>query len=529
MTGPGSLQRLAGLILLTAVLVLAPSGARAGLQEDLTRGYTLIDQWRIQEADAWAARLLETYPRSGDVHFLKGRVEFYKGDYEEALRWLKKVDDSEPLVREFKGLVERTHEATRGFVTRETEHFRIRFTDGPTEILIPYAEEVLERSYSVLGRFLDYFPREKVLIEIYPDREPFSRISPLTLKDIMTSGTVALCKYRRIMIISPESALRGYNWMDTLSHEYTHYLLSSASHNNVPLWLHEGIAKYLEGLWRRSDHLTPIMETVLASGLKNDYLVRLEDMMPSLAKLKSAEDVQLAYAEVLTMVEYMVQLKGREVIPAIVRSLREGDSFEQALDQHLGMTLDTFQQAWKRHMQSQKLRSIPGLRVLKFEFKKREGTGQEREAVEEGQDGLNALGGKQARDLALLGDILKERRFVNAAIVEYEKAIQQSRSLSPILYNKLAGTLMEVKQYGRARELLHTSLDYYPEFPTTLNHLGELYFHLEDYPRAEEYLQRAVRMNPFNPFLHQRLIELYTRLGQPEKRERQERLYAFLK
>ncbi|SVC79051.1 uncharacterized protein METZ01_LOCUS331905, partial [marine metagenome] len=34
-------------------------------------------------------------------------------------------------------------------------------------------------------------------------------------EDIATSGTVALCKYNRIMIISPGSLVRGYNWMDS--------------------------------------------------------------------------------------------------------------------------------------------------------------------------------------------------------------------------------------------------------------------------------------------------------------------------
>ena len=43
------------------------------------------------------------------------------------------------------------------------------------------------------------------------------------------------------------------------------------------------------------------METVLAKGLKENYFIGLDQMMPSLAKLKTAEDVQLAYAEVSSM------------------------------------------------------------------------------------------------------------------------------------------------------------------------------------------------------------------------------------
>jgi len=266
--------------------------ARADLQAEVTEGYLLIDQWRFEEADAVTQKLLKRYPNSGDVHFLKARVEFYKGNYEKAWKILETVDDQYHTVKEFKTLVSNTREATSVFVTQESEHFTFHYIDGPDQVLIPYAIEALEKSYQVLGKILGYFPKQKVRVEIYPDRIPFARISPLTLKDIVTSGTVALCKYNRIMMISPGSLVRGYNWMDTLSHEYTHYLLSSKSYNNAPLWFHEGIAKYLETRWRQdADYMTPIMETILADGLANDYMVELEDMMPSLAKLKNAEDV----------------------------------------------------------------------------------------------------------------------------------------------------------------------------------------------------------------------------------------------
>ena len=89
-------------------------------------------------------------------------------------------------------------------------------------------------------------------------------------------------------MISPGSLVRGFNWMDTLSHEYVHYLLTKKSRNRLPLWMHEGIAKYLETQWRgENQYLSPIMETVLFNALKNDYRIPLEAMMPSLAKQKN--------------------------------------------------------------------------------------------------------------------------------------------------------------------------------------------------------------------------------------------------
>ena len=517
-------------LILVAVLIgiaTAPLPARAGLKADVTHGYSLIDQWRFDELTPYIETLKQKYPKSGDVTFLRARAEFYNGDYDQAWKLLRDVDDSPAMVKKFKSLVKNTREATRGFVTHESEHFIFYYPDGPDQVLIPFAEKALEQSYETLGAILKYYPHKKVRVEIYPDRTPFSRISPLTLKDIMVSGTVALCKYNRIMLISPGSLVRGYNWLDTLSHEYTHFLLSSKSNNNVPLWLHEGVAKYLESRWRSNEkHLSPIMETVLADGLLNDYMVELESMMPSFAKLKSAEDVQLAYAEVATMVDYMVHLKGDGAIAQLVEYLTQDRSIENALQSLFGLTLEEFQTQWKEHMHQQKLQRIPGLTVLKFQFKKKQTDTETAAGVPPTQ---KAVGSPRAHDLTMLGDILKARQFTEAAIIEYEKAIKESRTLSPVLYNKLAATYLINKQDRKAETLLKESLRYYPMFHTTLTHLGEVYFMRKDYPKAERFYRQAEKINPFNPMVHARLITLYSAQGKTWEKENQVRLYSHIK
>ncbi len=500
--------------------------AFAGFQEDITRGYSYIDQWQFSKAQSYVKTLNKTYPNSGDVIFFEARVEFYKGNYQKAWELLKDVEDTQSIVKTFKTLVKNTLDATQGFVSHESDHFIFHYSDGPDEVLIPFAEEVLEKSYQVLGKILNFYPKDKVLIEIYPDREPFSRISPLTLKDIMTSGTVALCKYNRIMMISPGSLVRGYNWLDTLSHEYVHYLLSSKSNNNAPLWLHEGMAKFLEARWRNGEnHLSPIMETVLADALTNDYMVELEAMMPSFAKLKSAEDVQLAYAEVATMIDYMVHTNGENILASLADALSQNKLVEKVLEELLGNSLSKFQTQWKDYIKKQPLKKIPGLTVLKFQFKKNQSQFGE---TSESKTDITSVS-RQAQDFTLLGDILKSRQFVEAAIIEYEKAIENSQTLSPVLYNKLAITYLSNNQDKEAEKLLQESLKYYPMFHTTLSNLGEVYFFRKNFSKSEFYFKQAEKINPFNPLVHARLINIYTKLAKTSKKEEQVRLFSLIK
>jgi len=485
-------------------------------------GHDLVKDWRITEAEDLVKSLLQKYPESGDVRFLLARVEFFKGNYEAAWKSLKPVEVKHRSVREFKSLVNETRLAAANFISRESEHFIFRFEKGADEVLIHFAEEVLERSYQTLGKLLNHYPQEKVLVEIYPDREPLSRVSPLTRQDIITSGTVALCKYNRIMIISPASLVRGYPWMDTLSHEYTHYLLTQKSRNNLPLWMHEGIAKYSEGKWREAkEFLSPLMETVLSAGLENDYLIALSAMMPSLAKLKSQEDVQLAYAEVATMIDFMVEEKGDAILPGLLEDLASGQDFEAALEFRLGVGLPEFQENWKSYMKQKKLKTIPGIKALATRFK------SSRSAKDDKKD-YQEVGKKRAQDLTFLGDILKSRNSFKAAIIEYEKAFEESDALSPILYNKLAGTYLVLKNYEQAETYLKKSLEHYPNFHTSLVNLGELYLETGRLEEAKEYFERAVRINPFNPFVHLRLIKIYTSFKMEDEKKLQEKLFGYI-
>ena len=198
-------------ILLALVLLLIGSEkgfASLPVSDEVYRGYQLVQDWDIASAEKLSQQLLKEHPESGDAHFLQARIEFMKGNYERSWKILRHVGDNFKEVKEFKDHVNATRKASKNFISRESEHFIFRFEEGPDEILIHYAEEALEKSYHALGKILNYYPEQKVLVEIYPDRQPFSQISPLTLKDILTSGTVALCKYHRIMMISPGSLVR---------------------------------------------------------------------------------------------------------------------------------------------------------------------------------------------------------------------------------------------------------------------------------------------------------------------------------
>ena len=77
--------------------------------------------------------------------------------------------------------------------------------------------------------------------------------------------------------------------------QYVHYVIMKKTFNRVPIWLHEGIAKYEESRWQ--ENITPklpvSLESLMAEAVEKDYFITFEQMHPSLAKLKKRRTQRL--------------------------------------------------------------------------------------------------------------------------------------------------------------------------------------------------------------------------------------------
>ena len=235
------------------------------------------------------------------------------------------------------------------------------------------------------------------------------------------------------MVTSPKALLRGYDWLDTLAHEYTHLVVTQTGHNSVPIWLHEALAKYLESRWRgpAGQGAPALLARLLADRVKKNKLIPFAKMHPSMAKLPTSKDAATAFAEVFFAVEYLHKEHGMRSLRTIVEALGTGA---------------TTSRRWRRHRQTvpgpsrrpgwpTSARSRPRRRAPASPRSGRCSRG-ERPAAEEGKKGRDisfgdfARGGEPggARRWAHLGELFRERgRFV-AAAEEYGKAHAPGRA-----------------------------------------------------------------------------------------------------
>ncbi|MCC6620850.1 MAG: tetratricopeptide repeat protein [Deltaproteobacteria bacterium] len=509
---PPRLARAWAALALAAVFVVALGSVARAQSAAQSAADQALEAWDIGEAEAMIERLLADEADAPWNLYLKGKLFLMKGDYRAAADWLSQAQTREPnlVFQHHLQLALNTHEETKDYVRHRTKsgYFEIATAKGVDEILIPYAEETLEQAYRELTRIFDYTPELPIRIEFYPTVDVLGSVSPLTVAEIRTSGTIALCKYNRLMVTSPRDLVYGYDWLDTIAHELIHLLITKKSKNSVPIWLHEGLAKYYEVMWRadQKPSLDRHSESFLATALQKDQLISFEAMSPSMAKLPSQEATATAFAEVWTVVKFLNERRGKDVAAELVAAMRDGQSDREAVAAVSGIPWDRFERSWKGFLKQQGYRPLDADYQQRLLFK-----GKDTES-----DELAEIKIDRAREFVWLGDQMRLRKRWTAAILEYEKAGKHVGDRSPLVQGKLGYALLRAKRFEQAADELQKPIVDHPRHVVLHVYLGEALLELGRYEEARRHLEEALTLNPFDPDVHGNLAKVYEHLGLPD-------------
>ena len=477
---------------------------------------SLLNGWQMPEAKRVVDALATTYPDEPNVKYLRARLAFFQGDYKRAVALLDEANEaqSNPYWKQLREVVSNTQAVTQKFkrVRSPKGYFDLFVDPGKDEVLVSDALRVLDEAYEQIGRALQHRPPVPIRVEVYPTTATLAKVSSLSEKDIKTSGTIALCKYNRLMITSPRALLQGYGWADTLVHEYVHYVINHKTKAQVPIWMHEGMAKYLERRWRgpNKQSLSPSSEDLLRQYIEKDTLITFEQMHPSMAKLPSQEDAAVAFAEVFTVMEYLEAQLGEGAFAKVLDHINDGLGAKRAFAKALSTTFPAFERKWKAYLKQRPKVILPkGARFGdKLQFK-----------GDANPNDLKQIAAPKARDHVHLGELLQGRKRYKAALVQYNKAARMMGETNPVLQTRLAQSHLALKQYTQAQQALLPILSAYPSDVRVWLGLGEAALGLKDAPKALEYLQEAIYINPFDPRVHELLAQAHKAVGQPAQAE----------
>jgi len=137
---------------------------------------------------------------------------------------------------------------------------------------------------------------------------------------------MAFGRHDRILIRADGRTARGQGLDQVFLHELAHLALNHAvAHQAVPRWFHEGFAIYQSGEWSLG------RVTALGSGVISGRLFSLEALTDSFPD--SPPDVELAYAQSIDFVAYLLGNYGRARFHRLIALLGRGWTFVNAVEE----------------------------------------------------------------------------------------------------------------------------------------------------------------------------------------------------
>jgi len=428
------------------------------------------------------------------------------GDYQKALESLTPaIERTFPWLKEYLiGLIE----ATQGQVRIESEHF-IFFVPKDQEFLKDYALPSLEKSASHIKKVLGHRAKGRVRVEIYGDKDLFSAASTLSEETLERSGAIGICKFHRLMIVSPRALPLGYRWLDALSHEYNHLIINELTYSQAELWLHEGTAKYFDTSYRSDPpvFITPHQKTLVLEALEEDRLIPFKKMSPSLVYLKDQAEVSLAFAQVSHAISYLVRDRGVKKFVQFLKKLRQ-KSFRKSFSHVYGLTPDEFERNWQQVLKGEPWEKSKGTMSDEVRFSR--------------LDEYSVIG-SDAKGRVRLGDRMRKRGHTQAALIEYEKALKEEPDNAIILL-KVAKSHILLDQPAKAIEPLRRATQKNPNYGTPHLELAQLVGPQE----ARIHLIEANAINPFDPRIHFLLSHVYMKLHLEEESIREKEIFEIL-
>jgi tetratricopeptide (TPR) repeat protein len=507
---------------LAVAALLAPAAGRAAADRDSAaiRALEALQAEDPTAAEAILAPLAPFEKRDDLVRYAAGALRFHQQRYDEAIELFRGVRRIQPI--DYPGLARAAREVTKDHARFESDHFVVSYPKGKDEVLVPYIVQTLEAQRAVLATGLGTVPPGKVTVEIVNDAKELSQLSTLDEEAVRTTGTVAVAKFNKLMVLSPKALLKGYDWLDTAAHEFTHNVITLRTGNRAPLWMQEGLAKWFEQAWRgRHEPVTPFSAALLRDAASQKKLVTFAEMHPSFAKLPTPERAALAYAQVALAIEWLVKQRGPDSLVKMTGLIGEGKAWEDAVAEAAGMPWKKFQEEWTKYMGQ---RPLPKggqheLEKLRFKDDPKHGT-QYAEWAE--------IPDEESRGFARLGEIFRERGRWSSAKLEYAKAYARVGARIPILSERYAVAATQAGAKAEAEKVLSEALAWNPDYPALHLQMARLLFDRGQLPGAKDHLLAANRVDPFDPEIHAGLARVLAGTGDEPGAERERRFTRIL-
>ena len=314
------------------------------LQQDvisrINKGISLYKQGRNDEALPYLEEVIQKGIVNSDVHYVTGEIYYARNELNKAIKHWEIAQTHSPNKALHSKIVKAKKELKldEKFSDKISCNFVLKYDQNDT-----YASELVLHSlvneYNKLAYDFGWYKNSEFTVILYSNEDFANILEVPSWAAAIYDGKIRIpFQYASFKIEELEFIIR---------HEITHALLHRISGNNVPAWLHEGIAQYKDG----ADD-TAVREA-LRNAVVNNTLISIKDLKMSFGRFKDNARVKVAYAESLGFIEYLIDNYGFYTILDIINNFNNYSSLDDLLTSTYGLNLGQLESGWIEQLRLQ--------------------------------------------------------------------------------------------------------------------------------------------------------------------------------
>jgi hypothetical protein len=220
---------------------------------------------------------------------------------------------------------ERDRREEQSYRENESVHFTLHYDGNSEPELAREILRALEMHFGAIESELNYTPPDSIGVVLYT-QQAFADITRApSWVGALNDGRIRV-PVQGLTSLTPDLSR-------ILKHELTHSFVQQKTHSLAPIWLHEGIAQWVEGQRSRDN------AAVLVQVYNEKQALPLGEMEKSWMQLPTSV-ASYAYAWALANVEYIVQTDGMGDVERILNAIAAGSSTEAAIQEVLHLNYE---------------------------------------------------------------------------------------------------------------------------------------------------------------------------------------------
>jgi tetratricopeptide (TPR) repeat protein len=327
---------------IAATLAISP---RYGEVYNTLAHYATITR-RTEQAVQFGRRATELAPRLWDAHLNLGMSMLRLGQMETGRAAIEKAFKGDP----FNIWAKNTLDMLDTMATfRETKRgaFVIKAAAHESDVLGPYAANLLEEAAAKLTAKYKFTPKGPVFVEIFQNHEDFA-VRTLGIPGL---GALGVCFGPVIAQDSPSAREAGeFNWGSTLWHEYTHVITLQMTDYRIPRWFSEGLSVYEER--RARPGWGDDWNVIFVGSFSAGRWFKIADLDAAFMRPRSPQDVPIAYFEASQIVEFIVERYGFDAVLNMLALYRDKARTPDVLRQALKLTESDFDREFNAYVET---------------------------------------------------------------------------------------------------------------------------------------------------------------------------------